>query len=205
MMNRLQTALGGFGILATLFGLGLLLELDPLLSGPVESVTDSLASVNPLTLMLVLGLLTGLLIAVTAWPRSTSTARTAVERQFDDAVGGPPDAVGTAPERSDLLGAELELGIRQGGEQWHAVRSSLFETAVRTYAQGVGARPATARAMVESGDWTEDSLAAGVLRGDAPPLARLRLWLAPERERRRRVERTLEAIEQLHQYSQGQR
>jgi len=43
----------------------------------------------------------------------------------------------------------------------------------------------------------DDRLAAGVTAGDHALRARVRLWFVPERERRRRVERTVAAIEQL--------
>lgn len=59
---------------------------------------------------------------------------------------------------------------------------------------------ATARRAIETGDWTDDDLVAAFLADEEGPgfslLARLRAWLDPEAERRRRVERTVDAISQ---------
>ncbi|ERH09714.1 MAG: hypothetical protein J07HX64_01475 [halophilic archaeon J07HX64] len=43
-MGRLETALGVFGVLATLFGVGLVLAPGLVGSGPVEGATDTVAS-----------------------------------------------------------------------------------------------------------------------------------------------------------------
>jgi hypothetical protein len=56
-----------------------------------------------------------------------------------------------------------------------------------------------AREAVAAGTWTDDPVAAAFLAGEGGPVpslrARARLWLLPERERERRVERALRAIE----------
>jgi len=203
-MHPLRVVLGAVGAIATLFGVGLTVAPGVFRTGPVEQLTASIAETNPMTLLVVLGVAAGLLIAVAAWPRTTSTGPTDAERRFATAVQTAAGGDRAGPE-TDLLGADLDTAARRGGEHWEGVRSELAETAVRTYARTADVPPEAARAAIEDGGWTDDSLAAGVVTGETPPVARLRLWLAPERERRRRLERTVAAIEQTRRFQQGQR
>jgi hypothetical protein len=189
-MGRVETTLGVVGVLATLFGVGLLVAPEVVQTGPVGGLTDVVAGVDPTQLMLGLGIATALLVAVVGWPRSkpdnggTQLDET-VDRQTKDRT------------RDDLLGSELETAIREGGEPWRQARSTLAETAATSYARQAGVPAAVAEAAVGRGEWTDDDIAAGVLAGEVPYSARLRLWLVPERERRRRIERTVTAIERL--------
>jgi hypothetical protein len=189
-MSGVRTALGVFGVLSTLFGVGLLLAPGLVETGPVGSLTDAVASAESTELMLVLGVAAGVLVGVAAWPG----ARPATDgsRQFDDAMEGRAGnrAVG-------LLGADIETGIREGGDSWRHVRRLLADTASTAYARKMGVSPEAAETAVDRGRWTDDDLVAGVLGGGVSWQARLRMWLVPERERRRRVERTIAAIERL--------
>lgn len=184
-MGRLDTVLGGFGVLATLFGVGLWLAPDTVRVGPVADLAGEVAATGATQLLLALGIVTGLLVSAAAWPRSTG------DRSLDG-TGQP-----TAGGQPDLLGADIERAIRDGGEAWRGVRSTLAETATTAYARRAGVPPAAAERAVREGRWTSDDLAAGVLASNLPYSARLRLWLVPERERQRRVERTVAAIERL--------
>lgn len=198
-MSRLDSLLGAFGVLATLFGVGLAFAPDLFLVGPVPDLTDRVAETGTVTLMLGAGLAATLLTVVAARPRrgaSTASGENDVAERFDGSVFDPDPDTDDAP---DLLGADVTTAIEEGGESWAGVRSRLAATAVETYASAVGATRDDARRAVVRGDWTDDSLAAGAVTGNVPVAARLRLWLVPRRERRRRVERTVSALERLQE------
>ena len=193
-MSRVETRLGAFGVLATLFGVGLLFAPDLVGTGPVAGVARTLLSVGSNALLLVLGVVTGLLVFVAAWPRSYGSAAGST-RQFDET-----GKRSTTPDGGqDLLGADVEAAVGAGGPQWRQLRSMLARTAADTYARQTGVSQSRARTAVKRGQWTADDLAAGVLAGEVGRGAGLRMLLTPERERRRRVERTVTAIERLQQ------
>lgn len=109
-------------------------------------------------------------------------------------VERPPEAVEgdgpTAP--GSTLDARLDRDDRAPRA---AVRETLRATAVRRLARATGDE-AAARTAVADGTWTDDTLVAAFLGEGTPPLsARLRAWLDPAGEHRRRVERSLAAID----------
>jgi hypothetical protein len=138
-------------------------------------------------LLLVLGGVAAVLVGAVPWRRS---------RADGDQFEGTPER-STDDRDADRLGTEVGTAVRGGGEAWERVRSDLAELAADAYADTENVSPATARRAVRRGEWTGDTLASGVLAGDVSRWARLRLWLVPERERRRRVERTVRAIRRL--------
>jgi len=186
-MRKVGTGLGVFGVLATLFGVGLVLAPGLVGSGPVGTAVDTVAAAGTAELMLVLGGVVAVLVGAVPWRRSRADGdpfEGATEHSTDDT-------------HTDRLGTEVGTAVREGGEAWERVRSELAALAAETYADAANVSPATAEQAVHSGEWTGDDLAAGVLAGGVPRWARLRLWLTPERERRRRIARTVRAIEQL--------
>jgi hypothetical protein len=192
-MGRVDTGLGVFGVLATLLGVGLLFAPGLLRTGPVTDLTTAVAETGSTQLLLVLGFLTALLVGVAAWPGSTAPDEAGTPAfpppgDHHPATDGGGDAV---------LGADIEAAVREGGSAWRQARAMLADTAVSAYAQREGVSQSNAAEAIEQGRWTDDPLAAGVVGNEVPRRARLRLWLAPERERRRRIERTTAAIERL--------
>lgn len=115
-----------------------------------------------------------------------------------DIVDEPPE---TVPETGTTApGSALTYRIDRAadGDEGAAtdVRDVLRTSALRTLARDPSVDTAAAEERLQSGSWTEDTLAAAYLGGGTLPVsARLREWLAPERERRRRIERTVAAIE----------
>lgn len=188
-----ETVLGVFGVLVTALGVGLLFAPGLLGTGPVANLTGIVAEAGSTQLLLVLGFLTAVLVGVAAWPGSKSAGPTKTER-FAEAGNRQ-----TAPDggAGNLVGADVETAIREGGGDWRRLRATLADTAMSAYAQHEGVPRSTAAAAIEQGRWTDDALAAGVVGGEPPRRARLRMWLAPGRERRRRIERTTTAIERL--------
>lgn len=113
-------------------------------------------------------------------------------------TGQPPEYTeGTEP----LSGTELSSVIERGGEQAReagrieagltVVRPILRETLVDVLAAGDHDQEEAA-AAVSNGDWTDNQVAAAVLSESVSSpqsvAGRLRGWLFPERELRRRVE-----------------
>lgn len=202
--RRVAAVVLGVGL--TTFGLTLMIVPSVANRPPIATVADSLAALGRAQAVLLASLL------VTGYVLLTVRARGRRAR-VDDPPQGPFDRAQQVPpeqpttDRARQMAAEIDATIdgatradRDGeGEAVADLRESLVETATVVYAATTDSTPATAKAAVEAGEWTDDKAAAAFLAGETMPLpgARLRLWLTPERERRRRIRRTVTAIEQL--------
>lgn len=197
---------GTLGALATVVGALFILTPDLLLGvGPIRSAVLSLTT-GPKAVMTGAAAIVGLYVLAAA--RSGSGTQvptdTAAEVRFDDAASNPPEAV-TADRRS-LTGAgldtDVESAVSEGGKALRAVRDLLRSLAVDA-ATDDPRRTDEARRAVQTGSWTDDPVAAVFLAGDEGPtpslLSRVRLWLSPERERERRIDAAMGAIERLQE------
>jgi hypothetical protein len=202
---RWRTAIfGTLGALTTLVAGAVvvapeLLETVPALSRLVEQLSNT----DPKLVMLAATLVVGLYVAVAA--RSSTTERTLTpvsdaERRFDGALVDPPEAV-TADQRSltaAALDSDIDTAVEHGGERLQSVRRLLADLVTETYADVNRLEESAAREAVASGTWTDDRVAAAFLGDEDGPdpslLSRIRLWLTPERERERRIDRTLSAL-----------
>ncbi|WP_121821810.1 DUF7269 family protein [Halostella salina] len=124
-----------------------------------------------------------------------------------DEPGATEPIVSTPPEEpttdTAVAGDAFEDAVERVGERelsaWDRgpdPSATLRETALVVLARS---RPdADAEALVAAGTWTDDRVAAGFLGDDRATAwtldERLRRWLAPERETRRRAERTVDAL-----------
>lgn len=178
---------GAVGVTATLLGVGLLVAPGTVNVGPVRAVTDTAGSTEPAQLMLVLGTVAGLLVAVAARPRSGEESE---QPTFETAAG-------RSDEGSNSLSPAAGTAIREGGEHWAELRATLAVAATDAYADAAGVSRSTAETAVARGSWTDDPLAAGVLAGELPVTAAVAAQVLPRRERQRRAERTVTAIERL--------
>lgn len=129
------------------------------------------------------------------------SVRSSTERgQTEPIVSAPPEEPTTD---SAVAGDAFDAAVERVGERevtaWGRgpdPAATLRETALVVLTR---CRPdADAESLVAAGTWTDDRVAAGFL-GDERATAwtfgeRLRLWLAPERETRRRAERTVAAL-----------
>ena len=206
---RLRVAVFGTGgLLATAFGIGLLVRPELFLD--VEPIAEAIATVAALDqtrLVLAASIVAVLYVALAARSRPrTSVQGTDLsgDRRFARTVTSRPEAV-TADQRG-LAAAGIDLAVQRAVESGHRsqnFRSTLGETAVSVYANTENTDDETARAAIERGVWTDDRVAAAFLAGDGGPTPtvwdRIRLWLVPERERERRIERTIAAIERLQE------
>lgn len=114
----------------------------------------------------------------------------------DDRLDGPttrlPERVDTDPTTIAGDGLDRAFDRTPVSEIGDRLRSRVV--AVERLA---GADEATACERVSAGNWTEDRLAASVVSSElsVPVSARLRAWLDPDTERRRRLRRTLDALD----------
>lgn len=210
---RLRLAvLGTLGALVTVVAAAFVVVPDTLLGVPAVAATvEGLAGLEPTTVMLAASAVAGLYVAVASRTGSGSaTDASPADERFAAAAGdSPPEAVMADRRRQTAAGLDATLaeGIEAGGDALTATRETLFATAVDTYAEARAVPREAAREAVERGTWTDSPEAARFLAGDRGPepglLARIRLWLTPERERRRRVEATVAAIERVSAAGEG--
>jgi hypothetical protein len=206
-MRAKTTLFGVLGAVSTGFGLAVVLIPDVVRSaGPLDRLLDTAGSVDPTGLMLVAGLLVGGYATVVARSRpryETVSTDSDAERRFETAGSSPPEQV-TARTRTitaEGVDADIDAAVEGSEVALDRVRSQLATLASAVYADVTGEPEATAREAIETGTWTNDPVAAAFLsetRAPAPSVrARLLLWVRPQRERKRRIERTIRAIEQL--------
>lgn len=145
----------------------------------------------------------GLGILVTAlWWVWTARRTTAPPLQ----QGSPPEtgetyaiaAVNRDTERTLEIAANAQYSCRTTDSS-RALRTRLVDSAVRVVTTRRGLTDETARDRVRSGEWTDDAVAAAFLASDRPqPIGeRLRGAVDPGAAYRRRVRRTVTAIEAL--------
>lgn len=194
-MNWHRPVFGGVGVVAILFGIGLLLAPTVSTIGPVAQTLQFVEAAGTTRVLLVTG--AGLLAYLLVGLRSPDASES--ELGVDRFAPEPePDQSGLAGGR---LNQQIQTAIDDGGESFATVRESLRGTAVSVYADAVGWSERQAGLAVEQGEWCSDSLVAAFLAGsDGPSLpfaAQVRLFVFPRRERRRRIERTVAVIERV--------
>lgn len=204
-MDLRTLGFGTIGVAATLTGIVLLVAPELVLGiGGAAWVVTTLSSLEATTLGLVAGCLAVLYLGLTARSRpapETVASESRTETRFEMATTAPPEEE-TADQQTltaTTVDDDIAEAIDVGDDALTAVREQLRLTAISTYAVATDTPRDTAQAAIERGTWTEDPLAATFLGGPAGPepslWLRIRLWLVPARERRRRIERTLVAIE----------
>ncbi|WP_436935866.1 DUF7269 family protein [Halovenus marina] len=195
---------GTAGVSLTLLGVAVLVvpETTTRLPG-VEQLIEIVGTRDPAAVALVLTLVVTLSVAVTA-RNSDPRDQTPAERRFEQLCSRPPEAV--SADRQAVAGEGYDQAVTRavtlGGESLDDLRETLQALAVDVCVETEGWTTAEARRAVRGGTWTRDPLAAAFLSGSDGPstsvVASLRLWVAPARERRRRVDRTLSAIERRY-------
>lgn len=192
MMGYRQSVFGTVGLAAVALGLALLLAPNLATTGPVGGLVDVVDAVGPTGVLLATGVaLVGYLAVGLRSPREQTAD------SFDLPASGP-DA-----SPAEIAGGELdeavEAAIADGGESFRRVKATLRRTATAVYADSLECSSREARSAIDRGEWCRDDLAAAVLAAHraVPFGAQVRLFVLPERERRRRITRVLAAIERL--------
>ncbi len=196
---------GVLGILTTALGLSLVLFPSLIETAPLQPIEHwgAQRTVSELLFLIGLGVLLYLLFA--AHSGETEQGDSAPEQQFARAQSSPPELV--TAEKRQLAAASVDerftAAIKAGDWQFQQARKLLYQTAVVVYADAINSSKAVAQEHIDRGDWTDDQTAATVLGQDdglqPSLLARLHLWLRPERERERRLSRTVDAIVEIQQ------
>lgn len=198
--------LGGLGALATLGAVAVLVRPD--LADALPGVAGLLESQGIERVLLALGAAVGTYAAWAA--RGGSSGRPPTDEpsvRFSDA-GDPPEAVGATHRTRTGEGFDARVRAACDGDDraLGRVRDALADTAADALARSDALARADddrerAERAVETGAWTDDRIAAAFLADESGPSfplsARLRAWLDAEAERRRRIERTVEAVEGL--------
>lgn len=204
-MRRRRAVFVTVGTLATSFGILLLFGPETLLGGgPLGSVVSAAETTDPATLALVAGGFALFALLVTARSHQPASEDEVVES------GGPVFERADTAQNLDVdrdtttaaaLEADIENAVGAGGDVLDDVRELLRTTATSVCAERAALSEAEATVLVERGEWTTDPVAAAFLaeeEGPSPSLwMRLRLWLVPEQERMRRIERTVAEIERV--------
>ena len=185
---RLRTALAAAGVLAVLTS-GLLFL------APVEALARSTALSEDGARAFLFGLVgVGCLLWVAATP----------EAGTDDDPAFPPVEARNEDDASTVGGGfdrnlAASLSAAAEGLDGDEVRPDLRALAADAVSAAEGCTRRKARQRVADGEWTDDRVAAAYLAGEgAPSLGRrLRSRLRPRKTKRRRVERTVRAIETL--------
>jgi hypothetical protein len=198
--NRLWAALG---IAAMGLGIALLTAPSLVAVGPVAMLEEAIASTGPLRVLLFVGVAVVVSLAVGLRDPSPAPEQSAADRLFARKPSHPAgtSVAGRQYRTGGGMDADIDVAIEEGGTALDSVQTQLRRTVVAVYTELYGTDEAVARRAVDRGEWCQDRLAAAFLAGEGGPSptlgARLRLLAVPAHERRRRIERTVTAIEQL--------
>lgn len=199
-----RVAFGAVGILATAFGVVVLLLPGLASMGPAAVALRQIEGMAVNRALLIAGALAvGALVLGARTASRPVTGDDRLDRRLDELSTAPPEQV-TAGE-SRVAAADLDAtataAIEDGGEPYREVQAALERTAAAAYADATGVSRPEAAAAVAAGTWTRDPVASAVLADESGPrLGRrrtLRLLAIPGRERDERLRRTIAAIEEL--------
>ena len=204
-MRSRVAALGTLGAAATAVAAGVVLAPDLVLSvEPARALVAAVGGRDPAGVLLLVGAAASGYLAVAARGpgRREPVSEGGDDRartRFEAAATAPPEAVTARRRRRTArdLDATLAAAVRGSDGDLQRARARLRKTAASAYASGADLPPERAAAAVAEGTWTDDDLAAAFLAegGRPTPWARIRLWLWPAAERRRRIDRATAAIE----------
>ncbi|WP_436906704.1 DUF7269 family protein [Halosimplex marinum] len=205
MGKTLRAVLGGLGVLATVLGaLAVAAPSAVAETEPLATLVGAAAAVGPRDLFVAGSVAVGLslLRAAVASRESRVVGDPAASRRFAALLAEQPENA-TAAEAT-LAASEFDEAIERavGGNDRAigTVRDRLRRLAVARLAREGYDSEAADRA-VAAGEWTDDRTAAAFLAGESGPVStlwsRLRLWVDPERERERRIRRTVAALDDL--------
>lgn len=201
-MRWRRAVFGTLGILATLAGLALLF-VPGFAAGPAAALLDAVEAVGSERVLLAAGLGVIAYLGIGLRTPDADSESDSGTHRFDERATGATETgtTGTQPITASELDEGIQAAIEDGGEPLVVLRERLRTTAVSVHADVIGVPQSDARAAVEGGEWCRDRVATAFLAGPDGPgyslSATLRLLVVPRRERRRRIERTITAIEGL--------
>lgn len=198
-METDQRIAAGIGLCAMVFGVGVLAVPSLGTIGPLGSLQLSGSVTGRLLLVAGTAVVGYLLVGLREHPETGE--QSAASHRFDRATSNPPEAV--RETQQSLRARDIDAAIESGGPAYTALRDHLRESVVAVYTDVHGTTETAARRAVSRGEWCQDRVANRFLASeDGPtptPTEQLRLLLLPERERCRRIDRTITAIETVQQ------
>lgn len=194
-MSRFGTAVGVAGVAAVVATAALVFGVvSPDAVASLSAFVDGFDDSRYLLALAAVLLLGG---AWFARRRGSST----VDR-FTKLAEAPPESA--AAPASIRVGGDFDRELADAAsapndDAMRPVASRVRGTAVGLYADVADVDRETARRRVRAGTWTNDGLAAAFLAEEEamPFRSRVRAWLDPSRERRRRVDAALDALFEL--------
>lgn len=198
MSRIVRWMVGAVGLAAVGFAAALSVAPEAVAGAvPVGSVLDGTALSETAARTAAVVALGAVCSAWISWTSGAADRRPAPASDgFERLREEPPERASPSP----VVGARFDRRLARSadGPEGGAVRPTVRSLAVRAVAAADGCEESTAERRVESGEWTEDPVAAAYVadRESALPFRyRLRAWLRPEWTRAERVERALAAIE----------
>ncbi|MEZ3114610.1 hypothetical protein RYH80_01565 [Halobaculum sp. MBLA0147] len=191
----LWTAVAATGVAALVVAAAVATAPDRLIETvpATEPLVDATREFDGTLLLAAVGGLVGLL--ATAMARVGAAPSSTTDATMDARRSDPPETV-SVPDGT-VTGDAVDRTFEQvrHPRDLEAIADDLRGTAV-AIERTVG-NPKDAEEAVVTGGWTDDDLAAAVLSESVavPVLARLRAWLDPEAEARRRLRRVVTALE----------
>lgn len=193
-LSRLQQLFGGLFVLLTVaVGAATLAPEAALQFPPARRAIDAAANVDPKLLGVGVSVGLGLVLAAILLFTSPPTDE---DPTFDRYREAPPEIA--TVERHDRVGAGFDTTLDRLDDEPARLRERLRPVAVDHVRAASDGDPEQA---VATGTWTDNRPAAVFLGSDVSPtlFERLRRWLDPETEYRRRVEATVAAIDALRE------
>jgi len=193
-LSRLQQLFGGLFVLLTVaVGAATLAPEAALQFPPARRAIDAAANVDPKLLGVGVSVGLGLVLAAILLFTSPPTDE---DPTFDRYREAPPEIA--TVERHDRVGAGFDTTLDRLDDEPARLRERLRPVAVDHVRAASDGDPEQA---VATGTWTDNRPAAVFLGIDVSPtlFERLRRWLDPETEYRRRVEATVAAIDALRE------
>lgn len=193
--GQLLTVVAGVG--ALLFAVAVAIAPEQVFAAvpPLEAVVETTQDIDGSLVLAAASIVVGLLASRLA--RSGTSPEKTVDPEMDAESARRPESV--AVDTGTVTGEALQRAYEtvESPADLEVVADGLRETAVAVERAVAGVDPETASQRVVTGEWTDDDLAAAVLGGDVPlPVtARLRGWLDPEGEAKRRLDRVIDAVE----------
>lgn len=166
---------------------------------PLVRALPSLVGEDAGSVALVAAVCLGFLVGVLALLPSGTDA----DDPFEALRERPPEAVtaGSEARAGGEFDARLARAAETGDASMADLRTRLRSLAAESHAAATGIDHETARERVRTGEWTDDRTARAFLAShrDVTPsvTSRVRLWLDPPAERRRRVRVTVAEIATL--------
>lgn len=194
-LGKLLTVLGGAATL--LFAVVVAVAPDQILVAfpPLEPVVETARDLDGSLVLAAASVVVGLLASQLA--RSGTTPAETVDPEMDAESARLPESVAVDPGTVSGDALQRAYDAVESPADLDALADGLRSTAEAVERTTTGADSETATRRIAAGEWTDDALAAAVLGGEVPlPVtARLRGWLDPEGEAKRRLARVIDAIE----------